>query len=107
LIPAINRNHDAITRYFHLWRLRGEARDNEGQNVIFNGMSGSSFTIDEQEILESNHMLFITVEDGMPSLSKRYGIQVMLDKICHLMGPITWGLTANRGEFLVADYYQR
>jgi hypothetical protein len=38
--PAINRNHDAITRYFHLWRLRGEARDNEA-NVIFNGMSGS------------------------------------------------------------------
>ncbi|WP_370975306.1 hypothetical protein [Enterobacter roggenkampii] len=105
--PAINRNHDAITRYFHLWRLRGEARDNEGQNVIFNGMSGSSLTIDEQEILESNHMLFITEEDGMPShLAKGMEIQVMLDKICHLMGPITWGLlTANRGEFLVADYY--
>jgi hypothetical protein len=44
----------------------------------------------------------------MPShLAKGMEIQVMLDKICHLMGPITWGLlTANRGEFLVADYYQ-
>ena len=52
-------------------------------------------------------MLFITEEDGMPShLAKGMEIQVMLDKICHLMGPITWGLlTANRGEFLVADYY--
>lgn len=105
--PIINRHHDAITRYYHLWRLRGEARDNERKNVYFNGVSGSSLTLDEQEILESKHALFITEEDGMPShLAKGMEIQVMLDKICHFMGPITWGLvTASRGEFLVADYY--
>lgn len=105
--PLINRNHDAITRYFHLWRLRGEARDNEKQNVRFNGVSGSSLTIDQQEILESKHTLFITEEDGMPyHLAKGIEIQVMLEKICHFMGPTTWGLlTASRGEFLVADYY--
>ncbi|MDP8611814.1 hypothetical protein [Serratia marcescens] len=105
--PISDRNHAAISRYFHLWRLRGESRDNEKKDWQLNGVSGDSLTIDEQEIIESKHATFVLEGGSLPHhFAKGIEIQIMLDKICHLMEPITWGLwTASRGEFLVADYY--
>lgn len=105
--PVHERNHDDITRYFHLWRLRGLARDKENENLHFNGLPGSKLTVNEQECIESNHAIFILENDGMPyHLANGFEIQRKLDIIVHLMGPIKWGLlTASKGEFLVADYY--
>ncbi|WP_459176856.1 hypothetical protein [Ewingella americana] len=105
--PLTERRHDDISRYYHLWRLRGVARDKERQNVHFNKVGGHRLTIDEQEILEKNGYSFILENDGLlHHLASGIEIQVMLAKICHDMGNIKWGLlTARRGEFLVADYY--
>ncbi|EFF2409720.1 hypothetical protein IPV54_000719 [Escherichia coli] len=103
----INRNHDAITRYFHLWRLRGSARDDEKKDLLLNGVTGGGLTIDEQEIVESKHAIFIAEGGELPHhFAKGIEIQMMIDKAIHFMKPIRWGLwTAARGEFLAADYY--
>jgi hypothetical protein len=105
--PFNERDHDAITRYFHLWRLRGEARDKESKPIHFNGLSGSALTLDQQECIENNHALFILEKEGIPHhLVNGFEIQRKLDYIYHSMDSIKWGLlTAVEGEFLVADYY--
>lgn len=107
LRPFNERDHDAITRYFHLWRLRGETRDKENRALHFNGLSDSELTLDQQECIESNHAIFI-LEEGMPyHFVNGFEIQRKLEYIYHSMGSIKWGLlTADDGEFLVADYYR-
>ncbi|WP_407578770.1 hypothetical protein [Citrobacter koseri] len=105
--PFTERRHDDISRYYHLWRLRGLARDKERNDVHFNKRIGHHLSIDEQEILEKNGYSFILEDDGLlHHLASSLEIQVMLSKISHHMGHTKWGvLTASRGEFLVADYY--
>lgn len=105
--PFSERRHDDITRYYHLWRLRGLARDKERRDVHLNKVLGHHLTIDEQEILETNGYSFIVEHDGLPHhIASGIEIQVMLGKIFHLMEPIKWGLlTARKGDFLAADYY--
>lgn len=105
--PFSERQHDDITRYYHLWRLRGLVKDKEQQDLHQNKVMGHRLTLDQQEILEINGYSFILENDGMPHhIASGIEIQVMLGKILHNMGPIKWGLlTAIRGDFLVADYY--
>lgn len=105
--PFHERDHDAITRYFHLWRLRGEARDKGNRPLHFNGLSGSELTLDQQECIESNHTIFILEKEGIPyHLVNGFEIQRKLEYIYHSMDSTKWGLlTADEGEFLVADYY--
>ncbi|EKN3735582.1 TPA: hypothetical protein ACVU0F_003612 [Yersinia enterocolitica] len=105
--PFSERQHDDITRYYHLWRLRGLARDKERQDVHLNKVLGHHLAIDQQEILETNGYSFILENEGMPyHIASGIEIQVMLGQLLHIMEPVKWGLlTASRGEFLVADYY--
>ncbi|CNF81724.1 TPA: hypothetical protein ACPZOO_003219 [Yersinia enterocolitica] len=105
--PFTERRHDDISRYYHLWRLRGLARDKERNDVHFNNGLGHRLSIDEQEILEKNGYSFILENDGLlHHLASGLEIHVMLSKISRHMGHTKWGiLTASRGEFLVADYY--
>ncbi|HEN3249034.1 TPA: hypothetical protein U5D40_001506 [Yersinia enterocolitica] len=105
--PFGDRRHDDISRYYHLWRLRGLARDKARHDVHFSKELGHHLSIDKQEVLEKNGYSFILENDGLlHHLASGIEIQVMLAKIYHEMGSIKWGLlTAKRGEFLVADYY--
>lgn len=107
-IPIGDRDHDAITRYFNLWRLRGQARDAKRNDIQLNGVSGSGLTIEEQEVVEKKHSLFIDDGGIFPyHMANGLSIQVNLDRLSLLMKGVKWGLlTADKGEFLVADYYR-
>lgn len=106
-IPFNERNHTAISNYYHLWRLRGHTRLKRRENINLNGVIGEKLTKDEEETIESKHALFFPEQEGLPfHLHTGLEIQIMLDQISYSSANLKWGLiTASRGEFLVADFY--
>jgi len=101
------RNHEAISKYCLLWRLRHKYHLNDQQDVFLNGISGSGLTKNEEEILESKHVSFVR-EGGVVAsrFSTGFQMQISLDQDWYDCSHFTWGLIqATEGEFLVADGY--
>ena len=103
-----SRSHQAISKYFLLWRIRHNFHISPNEDGILNGVSGSGLTSKEQEeILEHKGVMFVREGGVIPSRFLT-GTQVLLklDHLWPLVENMKWGLlTAHEGEFLVADCY--
>lgn len=102
------RNHNAISEYFLLWRIRHSFHLSRMDDVVLNGVAGSGLTKEEEENLESKGAFFIR-DDGVVPARFMTGIQVLaqLDQQRSGMENLKWGLLeANEGEFIVADCYK-
>lgn len=101
------RNHEAISKYFLLWRLRHNYHISDPQNIVLNGISGSNLTKEMEEILESKGGSFVREGGVMPSrFSSALEMQISLDRYWHKCCHIKWGLIkSTEGEFLIADGY--
>jgi len=101
------RNHEAISKYCLLWRLRHEYHLSNPDDTVLNGVSGSALTKGEEEILESKNAIF--ARDGgvvASRFSSGLQIQIALDRDWHACRHFKWGLIeALEGEFLIADGY--
>lgn len=101
------RNHQAISKYCLLWRLRHNYHLSNPDDTVLNGISGSGLTKEQEEILESKNVSF--VRDGgvvASRFSSGLQIQISLDRDWHACSHFKWGLIeALDGEFLVADSY--
>jgi hypothetical protein len=102
-----DRNHQAISKYCLLWRLRHDYHLSSPADVVLNGVSGSGLTKEQEEILESKNASF--VRDGGVVASRFASglqIQISLDRDWHACSHFKWGLIeAQDGEFIVADGY--
>lgn len=106
--PYASRNHQAISKYFLLWRIRHNFHISPIDDAILTGISGSGLTKVQEEILESKGAIYVREGGAVPA---RFitGIQVLmqLDKQWPRVENFKWGLlTANEGEFIVADCYK-
>jgi len=100
-----NRNHQAISKYCLLWRLRHDHHLSSPDDAVLNGISGSDLTKEQEEILESKNVSFVRDGGVVPSrFSSGLQIQIGLDRDWHACSHFKWGLIeALDGEFLVAD----
>ncbi|GFD73853.1 hypothetical protein ACI7YQ_19780 (plasmid) [Alteromonas marina] len=101
------RNHEAISKYCLLWRLRHEYHLSDPIDSVLNGVSGSGLTKEQEEILESKGMGFIREGGVVPSrFTTSIQIQTILDRDWGTCRHFKWGLIeAQDGEFIVADGY--
>lgn len=102
-----DRDHQTISKYFVLWRLRHQVHLNRLSNTKLNGISGSDLTKEQQEILEIKHADFVNSEGEIPA-RQLTGLQIQLgidQQMANFKGT-KWGLLqANKGHFLCADSY--
>lgn len=103
-----NRNHQAISMYFLLWRLRYHFHMNPIDDFVTNEVTPYKATMEEQELLESKGISFIREGNITPSrVMTGLFIQMDLKVQWHKIKDWKWGLLeARKGEFLVADSYQ-
>lgn len=102
-----SRNHEVISRYCLLWRLRHEYHLSNPQDIVLNSISGSGLTKEQEEILESKNASFVR-DGGLVASRFASGlqIQISLDRDWHTCRDFKWGLIeAEEGEFIVADGY--
>lgn len=102
-----DRDHQAISKYCLLWRLRHEYHLSSPEDVVLNGVSGSGFTKEQEEILESKHTSFVR-EGGVWPARSYVGVRIQTDLHCYFnqVRDVKWGLVeAQDGEFIVADGY--
>ena len=102
-----DRSHEALSKYFLLWRLRFAYHTSQPQDSMLNGIAGSDLTKSEEEVLESKGVIFCRECGALPSrFSTSLQIQVELDRLWAFYKDLKWGLLeAEDGEFLVADSY--
>lgn len=70
-----DRNHEAISKYCLLWRLRHKYHFINPQDVVLNEVSGSGLTKEEEEIIESKHGSFVR-EGGVVASRFSSGFQI-------------------------------
>lgn len=101
------RNHEAISKYFILWRLRHQFHLNRLPNAKLNGIPGSDLTKEQQEILEVKHVGFVNADAEVPARQVTgMQIQIGIDRQMLELKDTKWGLLqANKGHFLCADSY--
>ena len=104
-----DRNHDALSRYHLLWRLRHHFHQSDCQDLVLKGITGSGLTRVQEEIVESKGGAFFRDEGVVASrLASGLEIQIYLDRYWHNYEGIKWGLIqAEEGEFVVADAYHQ
>lgn len=102
-----DRNHEALSRYHLLRRLRHQFHQADCQDLVLNGVTGSGLTKEQEEIVESKGGAFFRDEGVVVSrLVSGLEIQISLDCFWHNYSHIKWGLIqAKEGEFIVADAY--
>lgn len=102
-----NRNHEAISKYCLLWRLRHEYHLSNPDDTVLNGISGSGLTKEQEEILEFKGASYVRDGGVVPSRFKSgLQIQFSLDREWHTCSHFKWGLIeATEGELLIADGY--
>jgi len=106
--PFDLRNHEAVSEYFLLWRIRHNFHISRMDDVALNGISGSGLLKKEEEVLESKRVMFVR-NGGVVPARFMTGIQVLmqLDQQRAAVESLEWGLLkANDGEFIVADCYK-
>jgi len=101
------RNHEALSKYCLLWRLRHKYHLEEIEDITLTGVTGSGLTKDEEEILEKKHVSFVREGGSVPSrFTTGILIKMMFDRDWQTCCDFKWGLLeASDGEFIVADGY--
>jgi len=99
------RNHDALSRYHLLWRLRHYFHQYDCKDLGLKGITGSGLTKAQEEIVESKGGGFFRDKGVVASrLASGLEIQNSLDRYWHNYEGIKWGLVqTEEGEFVVAD----
>lgn len=106
--PFKSRNHSAISEYFLLWGIRYNFYISRADNTVLNGISGSDFNKEKEEVLENKGYAFARIGGIVPSRFTT-GIQILmqLDQQRSIVEKFQWGLLkAKEGEFIVADCYK-
>lgn len=106
--PYTSRNHQAISKYFLLWHIRHNFHISPIDDAVLNGISGSRLTKVQEEIMESKGAMYVRDEGVVPARFVT-GIRILmqLDQQWPSIENFKWGLlTANEGEFIVADCYK-
>ena len=102
-IGEVEKN--VINDFYALWRLRATNRYLEAQEIQLNGVTGSSFTRDVEETIESKRGIFAK-DNKIPSrFLNGLKIQMGIDRyVGPQLSTAKWGIiTALEGEFLVPD----
>jgi hypothetical protein len=108
-IPRFSeRDHEALSRYFLLWRFRFAYHMSPLPDVLINGNEGSSLTKSQEEVLERKGYMYVRDGGVVPSrFNASMQIQIELDRVWDAYKDLKWGLLeAMAGEFLVADSYK-
>lgn len=105
--PFNERNHEVISRYCLLWRLRHDFHLSENNDTTLDSISGSGLTKEQEEIVESKNGSFVRDGGMVPvRFSSGLKIQISLDRDWHTCSHFKWGLIeSTEGEFIVADGY--
>ncbi|MEZ8313741.1 hypothetical protein AB6C44_09040 [Vibrio splendidus] len=106
---STERDHNAISQYFVMWRLRHQVHLNRLSNAKLNGISGDDLTKEQQEILEVKHAGFVNSEGEIPARQLTgLQIQIGIDQQMFDFKDTKWGLLqASKGNFLCADSYHK
>ncbi|KAB7690898.1 hypothetical protein GBN24_07895 [Plesiomonas shigelloides] len=106
--PYDIRDHQAISQYFLLWRIRHYLYTSSEQELTLNGISGSNLTKCEEETIEKKWGMFSRENGVIPSrFISGLQIKIQLARQWHQVQHLKWGLLkATDGEFLVADSYR-
>jgi hypothetical protein len=106
--PFGQRNHDAISKYFVLWRERFKFNLIDSSDALLEGVSGDELSKSEEEGFESKYMMYVRNGGVVPSrFATGFFIQREIDCAMQLeFNGVEWGVVeAVDGEFLVADCY--
>lgn len=100
-----DEQQEAITEMFFLWTARHETKAEDREDIYANGITGSDFDLDQQEILESNGCIFMLPGGRMPRrFMNGISLRVRMDNDRIHAGPVHWGvLEAKEAEFIVPD----
>jgi hypothetical protein len=107
-----SRNHQAISRYFLLWNIRGYLRRSPISNTPLDNISCENLTKEQEENLETKGCAFTRfTTDGKTIMPSRFitGSILLreLDKHWPEVENFKWGLlTSLDGEFIVSDFYK-
>jgi hypothetical protein len=106
--PIGTRSHEAISKYFILWRIRHHMATSEIENPNVKGVSGSDLTKEQEENLESIGCSYFRDDGELPSRFVNGVILIQqLDFQFQDFTEKRWGLLESlNGEFIVADCYQ-
>jgi hypothetical protein len=94
-----------VAHFFSLWYWRSRQAPQLETEFRFNGLTGSNLTLEEEERLEKNHVMFTRADGRMPSrFLTGIRLQVRVDQYAHQIKDWTWGvIQAQAGEFLMPD----
>lgn len=106
-VPFSERDHKAITSYAVLWSLRFQYAQSKSAVDPLIGITGSSLSHAQEEVLEKNFVSFVRADSFVPSrFENGFQIQRGIDMAMAEMGHIKWGLMiAKDSELLVSDNY--
>jgi hypothetical protein len=110
ILNKIGQNEKLIINdMFAIWNIRAFQKNSSIQDKKINGIIGvaRNLTIDEQELLEKNHIGFIRPDLTFPGRQLTgIHIQQNLDMVKEQLKDAEWGiLRASNGEFIVPDNF--
>lgn len=102
------RDHEALSRYFLLWRFRFAYHMSPLPDIPLTDVDGSGLAKDKEEILERKGYTYVRDGGVVPSrFNASLRIQIDLDRVWDDYKDLKWGLLeAMDGQFLVADSYK-
>jgi hypothetical protein len=95
-----------VDQFFALWKMRAMFRSKEVADVQFNGVTGESFTKDQEEKFEKMGVMFMR-EGGVMSAHRVHGFQIQagIMRETSTLSNIGWGIVrAHEGQFIVPDF---
>ncbi|GGN30266.1 hypothetical protein IBG28_18150 [Marinomonas arctica] len=103
------RDHEAISRYLALWRLRHQFHIERLSDAPLCGIEGENYTKEEQERMESMGLGYVNEKAEIPARQLTGGqIQLGIDQLMQALHSIKWGvLKSNDAHFLCADCYHK
>ena len=95
----------AVNLFFSLWYWRSRQEKPTNPEVQLNGMTGNSFSLEEEERLEKAHVIFTREGGRVPSrFITSVQLQSRVIQYARQIEDWTWGvIQAQAGEFLMPD----
>lgn len=101
------KQHETVTYFRSLWQLRAHHRDHPVPDEIAKGVTPSNLTLDQCEILESNHVAYVGPDGRFPGRTLAgMQIQIGMDRFAIHNAGARWGILRSKlGEFLLPDQF--
>jgi hypothetical protein len=105
-ITAISAaDKDTVDSFYALWKTRARFRDRVMDDVIFKGVSGATYSKDQEELFEKSGAFFL--KEGGAMSAHRWNVfklQIHVDHEVLSLSDVTWGVVrAAEGQFVVPD----